>query len=263
MITISVIIPTYKPQQYLDTCLASLEKQTMNKDKYEVLIILNGEKEPYYSIIQEILGSYSFQSQLLHTSAAGVSNARNIGLNHAKGDYIAFIDDDDYVSSSYIEDLYKFAMKNPYNIVVSNVQTFTESDMIFRRDYIGNAFDRFSASPSNSIFEKRKFLSSSCCKLIPKSIINNRRFNTNLKLSEDAIFMFEVSDKIEDIILAPKESIYYRRLRTNSASRKPLPFRKEIQNKRLLIITIFKIYLKDPLRYNFLLFLSRVVAILI
>lgn len=262
MITTSIIIPTYKPQQYLDFCLASLDKQTMSKDNYEVLVILNGEKEPYFSAIQKTLEGYSFQSNLLHTSTTGVSNARNIGLNYAKGEYVAFIDDDDYVSPSYIKDLYELTIKNTSAIVVCNVLAFREPDMGFVKDYIGNAYEHFTASPSNSIFKKRKFLSSSCCKLIPNSIINNRRFNTRLKLSEDAIFMFEVSDKIQEIVLAPKECIYYRRLRANSASRKEISFKQKIQNKKLLIIAISKIYMKYPLRYNLFLFLSRIVAIL-
>ena len=263
MITISVIIPTYKPQQYLDICLESLEKQTMDKESYEVIVILNGEKRPYFSAIQRKLNSCSFSFQLFYTPQLGVSNARNIGINHAKGNCITFIDDDDYVSPSYLESLYKPVAKNPSAIIVSNVLTCTEAGMSLGKDYIGNAFDRFSAQPSNSLFKKRKFLSSSCCKLIPMSIIKDRRFDTKLKLREDAMFMFELSDEIQDIVLADKECVYYRRLRTNSASRKVQPIRQKLRNKWLLIITICNIYRKHLLRYNFFLFLSRVVAFLL
>ena len=263
MITTSVIIPTYKPQQYLDKCLESLEKQTMDKDCFEVLVVLNGEKEPYHSTIQKKLDSYPFSSQLIHTSTQGVSNARNIGLTHAKGKYVSFIDDDDCVSPSYLDELCKLAIKNPSAVIVSNVLTFREEDgMPLGKDYISKAYDHFSNQPSDSLFRKRKFLSSSCCKIIPMAIIKDRRFNTKLRLSEDAIFMFELSDKIRDVILASKSCIYYRRLRSNSASRKPVSFGQRLRNKTLLITIICGIYLKNPLQYNLLLFLSRIIAIL-
>ena len=263
MLTISVIIPTYKPQQYLDACLESLEKQTASKGIYEVLVVLNGEKEPYYSAIQKKLDSCSFSSQLLHTPVQGVSNARNIGLTHAKGKHIAFVDDDDYVSPSYLDGLCKLALENPSAIIVSNVLTVTEDGMTFGKDYISNAFERFSIHPSDSLFKKRKFLSSSCCKLIPMSIIKDRRFNTKLRQREDAMFMFELSDEIQDIVLADKGCIYYRRLRTQSASRKSQSLMQKLRTKTRLIAIICGIYQKHFLHYNFFLFLSRVVAFLI
>ena len=85
---ISVIIPTHKPQRYIEVCLRSLDAQTLDKNRYEVLIILNGEKEPYYSTIQHLLDSYELNGRLLYTDVAGVSNARNIGLDNAEGNYI-------------------------------------------------------------------------------------------------------------------------------------------------------------------------------
>ena len=55
---ISVIIPTYTPKEYLWECLDCLEQQTLNKDSYEVLIVLNGAKEPYFSLIKEKIKDY-------------------------------------------------------------------------------------------------------------------------------------------------------------------------------------------------------------
>ena len=79
---ISVIIPTYKPQDYLWQCLESLERQTVSKTLYEVVIILNGCKEPYYSNISNRLKDYTMDVRLLQTDEAGVSYARNIGIEN-------------------------------------------------------------------------------------------------------------------------------------------------------------------------------------
>lgn len=100
---ISVIIPTYKPKEYLWDCLESLERQTLPPNEFEIIIVLNGCNEPYYSQIKKHIESTSLNINFIHTLLGGVSNARNLGLDAANGDYISFIDDDDYVSESFLE----------------------------------------------------------------------------------------------------------------------------------------------------------------
>ena len=88
LIPISVIIPTYKPKDYLWECLDSLSCQTIEKSKFEVLIILNGCNEPYNTqIIKYIESQQNVQWRLFQTDEPGVSNARNIGLDKAEGEY--------------------------------------------------------------------------------------------------------------------------------------------------------------------------------
>lgn len=100
---ISVIIPTYKPQSYLWECLDSLRNQTFPKSDFEIFLILNGCKDPYQSQIENYLLIHEICNlRLIQTDQLGVSNARNIGLDCANGDYITFIDDDDYVSPYYL-----------------------------------------------------------------------------------------------------------------------------------------------------------------
>ena len=104
---ISVIIPSYKPGDYFRVCLASLKSQTLSKDKFEVIIILNGCSEPWLSEVKALIENYArdVAIRLIQTGTPGVSNARNIGIDNAKGEYITFIDDDDYVSPRYLENL--------------------------------------------------------------------------------------------------------------------------------------------------------------
>mgnify|MGYP000013529029 CR=1 FL=1 len=81
---ISVIIPTYAPKDYLWECLGSLENQTLSKDEFEVILVLNGEREPYESLIRKKLPKYSFASTLLYSTPNGVSRARNHGMEKAQ-----------------------------------------------------------------------------------------------------------------------------------------------------------------------------------
>ncbi len=208
---ISVIIPSYKPQEYIFECLTSLQGQTLSNKQFEVLIILNGEKEPYYSKIDNYIKKNNlFNFILLYTKEKGVSNARNIGLKKSQGENIAFIDDDDYISSNYLEEMLK---KINYNtIVICNIFRFYDNTDTFISDseFIEN-------NTVNNILKGKKYFSMACCKLIPKVILKNVFFKTNLKNSEDTIFMMEISKNIKLIKTTPANIIYYRRIRENSA----------------------------------------------
>ena len=86
-IDITVIIPTYKPQDYLKECIRSIAQQTLDKSRFELIIVLNGCNEPYRQNIQSWLQPYpQMQVRLIQTDTPGVSNARNIGLDHAHGE---------------------------------------------------------------------------------------------------------------------------------------------------------------------------------
>lgn len=258
---ISVIIPTYRPEGYLRECLESLDRQTLDRSEYEVLVVLNGDREPYYREIQDGLQGCSFHCELLYAPAAGVSNARNVGLDHARGEYVCFIDDDDYISPAYLEGLHRAAAGHPGAIAASNVVTFIRrDDRTFGKDYIGLAFERFSKQPTASLFKKRKFLSSSCCKLIPKEVIGDRRFNSAFRIGEDALFMFEISDNISDITLSSPDVLYYRRLRSGSASQHTYPILFRLSNKMRLIMAYIRVWTLHITQYNILLFISRIVA---
>ena len=101
---ISVIVPSYKPQSYTWECLDSLCNQTIDKSQYEVIVVLNGCNEPYNAVLKQYLDKHpEINWNYIQTDTPGVSNARNIGIDIAKGEYITFLDDDDFVSPSYLE----------------------------------------------------------------------------------------------------------------------------------------------------------------
>ena len=98
---ISVIIPTYKPGEYISDCLRSLEEQDFPVSDYEVIIVLNGCDMPYRSMLEDIITDNGYVNvRVIQTDEPGVSNARNIGIDNAKGKYLLFIDDDDWVAGN-------------------------------------------------------------------------------------------------------------------------------------------------------------------
>ncbi len=246
---ISVIIPTFKPKEYIFDCLNSILAN--NLEQIEVLIIYNGEKNDLYPKIVDFCTKNS-NVRLIYTEKAGVSNARNIGILQSKGQYISFIDDDDWVSENYFKGLLEKAEDN--TIVSSNVVCYNNETREYYLWYIGNNFKKLKGK-IYSLFAFRSFFSTVCCKLIPKKCIENIRFDESLKLSEDSLFMFELSKNIKNVVLTNDDVIYYRRV-SNLLSKK-----NDLQQRLLVLKKYIIVYLKNPLKYNFLFFISRVVAV--
>lgn len=258
---ISVIIPTYRPGDYIWDCFESLQNQSSSLDSFEVVVVLNGENEPYCENIETYLKNSQLHYKLICTHEIGVSKARNVGIDYAinkYADYILFLDDDDRLSPSFIADCLSKA--NPNHIVVCNSKTFrNNTDNVFGDDYIAICFTK----NKNRIyynFSFRCFFSSVCAKLIPSRIIGDTRFCSKFSNGEDSLFGFEIFKKNIHCILSEEDTIYYRRLRSDSASRRKANNTKRINNNFKLIFAYSKVFLKNPTEYSTLFFMSRLAA---
>lgn len=259
---ISVIIPSYKPQEYIWECLDSIINQTLNKSLFEVIIIINGCNEPYYSEVKAYFNNNrsDIKIRVIQTDQGGVSNARNIGIEMANGKYIAFIDDDDYLSPSYLEEMYHIAKEG--FLPLCNLIAFSDKTKLKEENYIANAFIRNFGKRITHIMQVRSYFSICCCKLIDKNTIGNRRFNTKIRIGEDSLFMFLISDKINKIKLTSKEAIYFRRNRCGSAINSNHTFAKKMKRAIYISTQCIHIYITNPLNYNFLFFASRIFAVM-
>ena len=114
-ILVSVIIPAYNAEKYLGFCLDTVIAQTHKK--LEIIVINDGSKDNTDKICDEYAEKDS-RVRVIHQENHGVAFARNVGLDEAAGEYIAFIDSDDYVKSNYIEVLLKTCTENCSNITI-------------------------------------------------------------------------------------------------------------------------------------------------
>lgn len=263
MIKISVIVPTYKPDFYIFECLDSLKNQTLKKSEYEIIIVLNGCNLPYYNNLINYI-SKDFQDidiKLLQTDQPGVSNARNIGIENSKGEYICFIDDDDIVSPCYLESLYVKA--DEQTIVISNIYSFKSNiNERLKNFFVCSQLEHKEQYINASLLKNRSFLAFPVAKIIHRHIIADRRFDKRFKNGEDALFITSLTDKIKHINFTDEEAIYYVRERIGSASRKKISIKELISKSIQLIIAYIHLYFKNFPHYNFPLFLSRIPGVI-
>lgn len=258
---VSVIVPTYKPQAYLWECLDSIYNQTFPKTDYELVLVLNGCCEPYNTQIKEWLSQHSdLQVQYIQTDEGGVSNARNIALDKARGEYVTFIDDDDLVSPSYLEELYCCA--SPSVVSLCYPYAFKDGKKNVQLPYAKTEIFNYCVEYNKMDLQSmvRKFFSGPCMKLIPMSFIQNRRFDVRFKNGEDSLFMFLISDKIRNVAFTSKEAIYYRRFREGSALTRKHTRNDIISNQIKMMVEYSRVYWNSFGHYSFYFYVTRLLG---
>lgn len=255
MSVISIIIPTYKPEGYIVDCFQSIEYQTISSDLYKVYIGLNGPKDPYEKYILKKLENCKFSFSFYYIPEVGVSAARNYLIEKSQEDFLVFVDDDDILSPSYLQDLLAISAKDIMS--VSYVLNFKNDVSNFYENYIGKSFDNF-LDKTSSKFKTRKYFSSPWGKMIPRSVISDFRFDPNLAKGEDSLFMALISKNIRLIRKTSKSACYYVNERNGSVTRSRLIVSDEYSWLNYLIIKyILLLFTKD---YDKKFIMTRIVA---
>ncbi len=118
MIKVSIIVPFYNVENYIEKCLQSLVSQTL--EDIEILLVNDGSKDGSENIAKQYINKYSNKIRYLEKDNGGLSDARNYAIPYAKGEYIAFLDSDDYVESNMYEEMYNKAKKEDLDYVECN-----------------------------------------------------------------------------------------------------------------------------------------------
>ena len=184
MTKISIIIPVYNGEKYIEKCLDSIKNQTF-KD-YEVLIINDGSKDNTKNLIEKYLNDKRFK--LFNRTNHGIGASRNFGLDESSGEYICFIDSDDYVDKEYLEKLYNKISKENLDIVVCNYIELNEELNIEKKVKI-KSFDNTTIDKTPELL--LSINKSPWNKIYRKSILENIKFPTDLKY-EDTEFLCKV-----------------------------------------------------------------------
>lgn len=116
---ISVIVPVYNTGKYLKKCVDSILNQTIGFNNIELIIVNDGSYDDSDSIIKDIINKNS-KIKYFSKENGGQGSARNLGLKHATGEYISFVDSDDWIDTKMYEDLYNIAIKENIDIITCN-----------------------------------------------------------------------------------------------------------------------------------------------
>lgn len=256
---VSVIIPTYRPKGYLWECLESVEAQSFDHARFEAIVVLNGFREPYYSMISDFIDHSNANIRLLYSESAGVSGARNMAIESARGRYITFLDDDDYISEGFLEEMVSAARCTA--MPVSCLRSFDDATGEGVEGRISRFYDKwYGRCRSFGVVGGRAYLSGPVAKLFEREVIGDFRFDRSFSCDEDALFVFAVSRNIHRIELTSPKATYYRRIRRGSATTTYMSLGGRVKHYVRKSCAFIKIWSRAPRSYNFLLLLTRLAA---
>ena len=204
---ISVIIPVYKAEKYLHRCVDSILSQTFTD--FELILVNDGSPDNSGAICDEYAQKDS-RVRVFHKENGGVSSARNLGLDNAKGEYVTFCDADDYVGIEWLATYNKGLTKNT-DLVVQGFYRITGNDV-----YKNNLSSFF----GNTVADMRKMIkllvTSSCfgyiwVKAFRRNLIEqyNLRFDNNSSFTEDAQFIASFLEYASSFHIIDKANYYY------------------------------------------------------
>ena len=210
---ISIIVPIYNVEKYLRQCLDSIQDQSYQN--FECLLINDGSPDNSADICKEYV-SKDPRFRYIEKENRGVSSARNLGLEHSKGEYITFIDSDDWVDSDYLEVLYKSLTDEKADVAVSTYKQFNMDDNnyyvhSYQRGYEKKIFtgpeliDEFIAL--DTFDHSYRFV---CGKLVRKCLLDKIAFNEKTTLGEDMEFWLKLYLISNKIVYVNRDSYVYR-----------------------------------------------------
>lgn len=135
---ISVVIPTYQPNQYIGGCVDSVLSQDLSLSDVEVLLCVNGPDRPFY---EELCRTYEREDRVrvLYTETKGLAAGRNLGVREAKGDYVTFLDDDDYYTGRFLRDMAAYTDRDTEVVCGRRVDLDVETGAVSENTYINAA----------------------------------------------------------------------------------------------------------------------------
>ena len=258
---ISVIVPIYNVEKYINQCIDSIINQTYKN--LEIILVDDGSPDNCGRICDEYAKKDS-RIKVVHKENGGVCSARNIGMEKSTGKWIAFIDSDDWIENKYFEIILNEAKKEDVDIVICGYNKIWK-----------NKVEKINASGENINYNSREYLIKSLnpqtcfgfcpMRLIKKESIGDIRFNQNIVVGEDALFNIQISKNINKAVLL-KQALYNYRNNSNSVVKRydTNYADKYLDSMKLNRAYIFENYIeKDVIQnyYNFVAFHVMLIAV--
>ncbi len=165
---VSIIVPVYNVENYLTKCLGSLVGQSLQN--IEIIVVNDGSKDRSEEIIQQYARDYPEKIKAFNKENGGLSDARNFGIDKATGDYIGFVDSDDYVTEMMFEEMLLLAEKHQAKMVICNIRKVDENGKVTQNlTQLPNMPEKIILENNFSVFADISYFA--CNKLFKKNFL--------------------------------------------------------------------------------------------
>lgn len=206
---ITILLPCYNVEKFIPRCLDSIISQTYKN--LQIIAIDDGSNDKTWCIMQEY-AQKDTRIEIYHQKNQGVSSTRNNLLDKVKGDYVLFIDSDDWCEHNMLEFLV-------HKIIDNNADVAICSDVVNDR-IVKTEYNEYILDKKNTIKQfllHKKLRGSLCNKLFKASLLHKLKFNNNVSYGEDALFCWHLFQRINRVYFSTRE-LYHYRMNENSIS---------------------------------------------
>ena len=239
---ISIIIPVYNTAPYLNLCIESVVNQTYTD--WECILVDDGSTDESGAICDGWCSKDS-RINVIHQDNRGVSAARNLGLQIAKGDFIAFIDSDDWVEKDYLSYLHNAITKDDADLAVCGmILDYANGAHEIYAPSVEDIFELSSENTNKFVDLNEKYLLyGPTIKLYKRQIISNNNvlFDSNYSYGEDLLFNYEYLNHISKISVVSISKYHYRISSNNTLSKKVREDKFDIDYKQWQVLKSFYI----------------------
>ena len=193
---ISIIVPVYNVEQYLETCVDSIINQKYKN--LEIILVDDGATDSSGKLCDE-LAKIDNRIKVYHKENGGLSDARNYGVERATGDYIGFVDSDDYIDSEMYEELYEAIKKENVDVVECNLKIiYPDRVELFTEQKYYNVYTK--QEYLEEYLKIEKIFGSACVRLIKSDIAKKLKFPVG-KLYEDTYYAYDLIEKVDRYVI--------------------------------------------------------------
>lgn len=200
---VSILSPCYNVEKYLPKCLDTIIGQTYSN--LQIVLIDDGSKDGTWEIMQEYAAKDS-RIEVYHQDNKGVATTRNNLLDKVKGDFVLFVDSDDWVELTMVESLLGIQKQSDADIVVCDMVKNDYTSDLSDKSYISYNKDQIVKA-----FLEHKWLNGSLCnKLVKTSLLHNERFRCGISYGEDALFCWHLLQHVMSVVVCKLQLYHYR-----------------------------------------------------
>ena len=212
---ISVIVPVYNVEAYLERCVESILQQTYAH--FELILINDGSTDSSGQICDHLASQYE-NIKVYHIENAGVSNARNMGIQLATGSWVTFIDSDDFVTQDYLATLASAVEGVNVGFVIAPLHHIKNGIVTDIPSHSGKTELWSTEETMKELLMTTRTSFFPVAKLFKRDLLADEKFNTNYHLAEDALFLTELLLKTRCSCVFIDKPVYYYDHREGSAT---------------------------------------------
>lgn len=223
---ISIVVPIYNGENYIEDCLKSILVQTY--EDWELILIDNASEDNSLRVCKEYAAKDDRIQVLRQHNNMGVSVARNLGIEKARGEFVTFIDIDDWVEEDYLEKLLAIQKQNKADMVICGYQKAFEKDRLAKQEYLKkkvaaqkvnreNFQNPTQGSNSEQVYQTEEYLehyflegNTHCWGVLyERKLLEGVQFPKGITIGEDMLFLLEIAQKANTLVVTDYKGYYY------------------------------------------------------